>query len=119
VNTQNKELILRTIETLLQLQIKSVRQMLGEEDVEKVSPRRSGVRRQSLVASTVKILMEEKRALHVNEIVDLLRERLGRIADRDTISSALAKKVRQGVLVQQTGPATFALLDTSGKSSQK
>jgi hypothetical protein len=45
--------------------------------------------------------------------VDLLREHYGRITDRDTLSSALAKKVRQGKLLKQTGPATFYVRDKS------
>ena len=107
---KDQKLILRTLETLLQLQLRSVRQLLGEEDVERVSSRRGTVRRQSLVHTVGELLTEEKRPLHVNEMVELLRERFGRITDRDTLSSALAKKARQGVLVQQTGPATFGLL---------
>jgi hypothetical protein len=41
-----------------------------------------------------------------------LRERFGRVTDRDTVSSSLAKKARQGVLLRQTAPATF---DISGE----
>jgi hypothetical protein len=108
--SKDQELILRTLETLLQLQLRSVKQLLGEEDVEKTTPRRTGMRRQSLVHTVVKLLGEENRPLHVNEMVELLRERFGRITERDTLSSALAKKARQGVLVRQTGPATFGLL---------
>jgi len=47
---------------------------------------------------------------HVNDLVTHLRERFGRVTDRDTVSSALAKKARQGILLKQTAPATFALL---------
>ena len=108
--SKDQKLILRTLETLLQLQLRSVRQLLGEEDVEKLPSRRGSVRRQSLVHAVVELLTEEKRPLHVSEMVELLRERFGRITDRDTLSSALAKKTRQGVLVKQTGPATFGLL---------
>jgi len=107
-----RETILKTLETLFELQLRSVRQLLGEEDVPTIKQRKKGVRRKSLVDSCVNILTSENRPLHVNQLVDLLRERYGRITDRDTISSALAKKVRQGVLVKQTGPATFALLKT-------
>ena len=108
-----QHLILKTIETLLNLQLKSVRQLLGEEKVETTTPRFPGMRRQSLVHLVVKILTDKKRPLHVTELVDLLREHYGRITDRDTLSSALAKKVRQGKLLKQTGPATFYVRDKS------
>jgi hypothetical protein len=66
-----------------------------------------------LVHDAVSILTECRRPLHVNDLVDMLRERHGRVTDRDSLSSALAKKARQGVLVRQSGPATFALIEPS------
>jgi hypothetical protein len=41
-----------------------------------------------------------------------LQQRFGRLADRDTLSSALAKKARQGILLRQSAPATFTLIDS-------
>ncbi len=45
-----------------------------------------------------------------NELIELLRERYGRVTDRDSLSSALAKKAKQGVSVHRVCPATFELL---------
>ena len=91
VDAQNK-IVLATLETLFQLQLRSVKQLLGEDDIEVTMSRRTGMRRQSLVNLSVQLLTQEQRALHVNEIISLLRERYGRITDRDALSSALAKK---------------------------
>jgi hypothetical protein len=52
-------------------------------------------------------------------LVDLLQERFGRLTDRDTLSSALAKKARQGVLLRQSAPATFTLIDSKEDSYDK
>ena len=71
-----------------------------------------GRRRQSLVDLSVKILTEERKPLHVNDLVRILQQRFGRLTDRDTLSSALAKKARQGILLRQSNPATFALIDS-------
>jgi hypothetical protein len=109
-SNEEAKTVLRVMETVLELELRAVRQTLGEEDVPPGRPRRRGVRRQSIVDQSVQVLTDEQRALHVNELVALLRERFGRITDRDTVSSALAKKARQGVLLRQTAPATFALL---------
>jgi len=117
-NSQQK-LILKTMETLFQLQLRGVKQLLGEEEVSPQILRRTGMRRQSLVNLIVQLLTAEQRALHVNEMVALLRERYGRITDRDTLSSSLAKKARQGVLVQQTGPAIFTLRDHSSQAKSR
>jgi hypothetical protein len=101
--------VLNVMETVLELQLRAVRQALGEEDVPRAR-RRRGARRQSIVDQSVKILTEKGHPLHVNDLVRLLREEFGRVTDRDTVSSALAKKARQGVLLHQTAPATFGLL---------
>ena len=103
--------VLQVMETVLELELRAVRQALGEEPVGSARPRRRGSRRQSIVDQSVQILTDEKRAMHVSELVGHLRQRFGRVTDRDTLSSALAKKARQGVLLRQTAPATFGLLE--------
>jgi hypothetical protein len=103
--------VLQVMETVLELELRAVRQALGEEPVESARPRRQGSRRQSIVDQSVQILTDEKRAMHVSELVGFLRQRFGRVTDRDTLSSALAKKARQGVLLRQTAAATFGLLE--------
>jgi len=107
---ETRQVVLETMETVLELELRAVRQALGAEEVRPVRPRRRGARRQSLVDQSVQILTDEQRALHVSELVELLRGKFGRVTDRDSVSSALAKKARQSVLVRQTAPATFALL---------
>ena len=108
-DTEEKK-VLRTLEVVLDLQLRAVRQALGEEDVP-AARRKRGRRRQSIVDQSVEILTEKRGPLHVNELVRLLRETFGRVTDRDTVSSALAKKSRQGVLVRQPAPATFELIE--------
>lgn len=114
---KNKKLILETMETLFQLQLSSVQKLLSEKDDEKITRHRSGKRRHSITDNIIEILTEEKRSLHISEIVDLLKIRFNRVTDRDTISSMLSKKSRQGILVKQTGPATFGLLESHSKSN--
>ena len=104
-----KKLILETIETSLELQLRSIRQLLGKTHVPTESLRRKGTRRKSLMDLSVDLLTDEARPIHVDELVDLLRERFGRVTDRDSISSALAKKDKQRLLVKKVAPATFAL----------
>ena len=117
---EQQEIILKTIETLLQIQLKSVRQLRGSQEMDAAKPRpHTGLRRQSIVHDVILILTELGRPLHVNELVDLLRQRHGRVTDRDSLSSALAKKARMGLLVRQTGPATFALRLPSGPAEEE
>lgn len=108
---QQKKLILETLETLLELQLRSVRQALGkkERQVDTTQPR--GRRRKSLVDLCTTILTDEQRPVHVDELVEILTERYGRVTDRDSLSSALAKKAKRGVLVRRTSPATFEIME--------
>jgi hypothetical protein len=104
-----RQIILETIDALLKLQMKSVRLLLGRTDSPREETRRKGRKRKSLVDLAVEILTEEKRPVHVDELVELLRERHGRLTDRDSLSSALAKKDKQGLRVRRVAPASFAV----------
>jgi hypothetical protein len=107
---QQRELILETIETLLELQVRSVRKLLNKEEVTTNVVQRRGRKRKSLVDLSVDLLTDEQRPVHVDELVELLMDHYGRVTDRDSLSSALAKKAKQGLLVRRVSPATFELL---------
>jgi len=111
MENQQRELILVTMETLLYLQLRSVRKMLNKEEVTVDVVRRRGRRRKSLIDLSVELLTDEQHPLHVDELVELLMDRYGRVTDRDSLSSALAKKAKQGVFVRRVSPATFELLE--------
>jgi hypothetical protein len=110
MDKQQRELILETMETVLELELRAVRQALGTDEPQAGAARQRGRKRKSLADLSVELLTDEQRPLHVDELVDLLREHYGRVTDRDSLSSALAKKAKQGVLVRRVSPATFELL---------
>jgi hypothetical protein len=74
-----------------------------------VPPQRKTHKRQSLVGFSVIILTQEQRPVHVDELVELLKERHGRLTDRDSLTSALAKKDHQGILVRRVAPGKFTV----------
>lgn len=106
-----KQALLEILELQLEYQLRAVRHLRGQTPAETMIPPRPGRRRQSLVDLSVQILTEDRQPLHVNDLVRLLQQRFGRLTDRDTLSSALAKKARMGVLLRQSSPATFTLID--------
>ena len=110
MDKQQRKLILHTMETVLELELRAVRQAIGTDEPQTGAVRQRGKKRKSLTDLSVELLTDEQRPLHVDELVDLLRERYGRVTDRDSLSSALAKKAKQGVLVRRVSPATFELL---------
>lgn len=107
-----KEALLETLEVLLEYQLLAVRQLREKPETESPPLARRGKRRRSLVDMSIELLTESGRPLHVNELVGLLQQRFGRLTDRDTLSSSLAKKARQGILLRQSAPGTFALIDS-------
>lgn len=107
-----KEVILQILEVQLDSQLRAIRQLQGKPPTESALPSRPGRRRQSIVDLSIKILTEKRKPLHVNDLVLLLQQRFGRLTDRDALSSALAKKARQGILLRQSAPATFSLIET-------
>ena len=110
MDKQQRKLILETMETVLELELRAIRQALGTDEPQAGAARQRGKKRKSLADLSVELLTDEQRPLHVDELVDLLRERYGRVTDRDSLSSALAKKAKQGVLVRRVSPANFELL---------
>ncbi len=110
MDNQQRKVVLEAIETMLELQLRSVRTMLNKEEVAVKMVQRRGRKRKSLFDLSVELLTDKQHPLHVDELVELLLERYGRVTDRDSLSSALAKKAKQGKLVRRVSPATFELL---------
>jgi hypothetical protein len=106
-----KQVLLQVMEIQLEYQLRAIRQLQGKPETEPITAPRPGRRRQSLVDLSVQILTEEGKPLHVNELARLMQQRFGRVADRDTLSSALAKKARRGILLRQSAPATFTVIN--------
>ncbi len=109
MENQQRKVVLEALETVLELQLRAVRQALGKEDVIDSPVRQRGRRRKSLVDNCLKILAEKQHPMHVDELVEVLRKQYGRVTDRDSLSSALAKKAKQGILVRRVSPATFEI----------
>ncbi len=108
-NQPLRQVILETIEAMLELQLKSVRRLRGREEGTETPTRRKVRRRQSLVDLSVEILTKEQRPVHIDELVELLKKRHNRLTDRDSLSSALAKKDRLGILVRRVAPGKFTI----------
>jgi len=114
-----REVLLQVLELQLEYQLRAIRQLRGKPEVEPALTPRRGRRRQSLVDLSIQVLTEERKPLHIDELVQLLQRRFSRLTDRDALSSALAKKVRRGILLRQSAPATFTLMDSSEGDNDK
>ncbi len=111
MDDEQHKLILETLEIVFEFQLTAVRQALGKEDLPVDATRRRSTKRKSLIDLTLEILTGSQGAVHVDEIVKMLRERHERVTDRDSLSSALAKKAKQGQLIRKVSPATYEIID--------
>ena len=93
-------------EALLKSQLKVIRQFL--RGTEQPARKKAGRSQMDVVHD---VLRTARKPLHVNEIVAMAEKEFGVQLDRETIVSALTKKVKSGHMFQRVAPNTFALLE--------
>ncbi len=100
--------VLGAVAVGLEAQLRAVRRMLGAEGraAEKIKPRKS---RTSQVDIVEDILRKAGTPLHISEILARARKTLGLTLDRESIVSALTKKVRKGDRFDRPDKNVFAL----------
>jgi hypothetical protein len=103
-NEEVKEVFLETMASCLEAQLRAVRRLRGGEQPDK--PR---VRRKSQVDMVYDILLEAGRPLHVTEIIKRVEKAHGVRLDRESIVSALSKKLSRKERFVRTDRNTFAL----------
>ncbi len=105
---QLEQTLLKTIESSLSAQLKAVRQLrkgAGVEDRDEPErPRRKGISQTDIVLS---ILKKEGGPLHVDEILEKVSEQHGRELIRDSLVSAMSKKIARGEDFEKTARNTF------------
>jgi hypothetical protein len=107
---QIREILLETIETALQAQLKAVRQLRRPPPPSRAGAGahpRSGRSQLSIVYD---LLQEAAQPLHITQIVDKAQKRFRVKLDRESLVSALTKRIARGDRFTRTAPNTFALL---------
>jgi hypothetical protein len=100
-----KEVILDSISASLEAQLRAVRRLRNEGEPV-TGKRRTGKSQIDIVGD---ILRRAGKALHINEIVSRAEKYEGVKLDRESVVSALTKKVQRADRFVRTGPNTFAL----------
>ena len=110
-----RKIIFQTMETHLELQLRAIRQMIGTEELPPPVRIKRGLRKDSLVDLSVKILEDAGEPLHLSQISKALMEKYGRVADRDSLASSLGKKAKDGEFLVMKGAGVFDLKRKSVK----
>jgi hypothetical protein len=95
----------RLQERLLSAQLAVLRKYLAERS----GSRESRERRRSQINLIREILTAGGHPLHISEIIQRAAEHYAVALDRESVVSAVAKKVKKGVLFERVGPNTFGL----------
>lgn len=101
--------ILVAFELALETQLRAVRRLRGRQSAPR--PRVKGT---SQVDMAFAILRRAKKPLHVDELIVAIAETYGLQPARDSLVSALTKKVLAGDRFEKIAPNTFALRTDAG-----
>lgn len=102
-----RDLILNTIETSLDAQLRAVRRL------RKGSPKAAAARRKrglSQVDMAYDILKKARSPLHISELLARMRASFSVAVDRESLVSSLSKKIARGDRFRRTDKNTFGLL---------
>jgi hypothetical protein len=102
------EELLNMQEALLRAQLNVIRQLRKEAGLQKIEqPTTISMSQMEMVYD---ILKESRKPLHVRDIINAAKTKFDVQLDRESIVSALAKRVKRQDRFMKTGPNTFALI---------
>ena len=107
-NNLSEEFILNLYESIFRAQINTIRQIrkgLGLKDKETPKDKRT-----SQMGMVFDVLTDAQQPMHVNDILVAIEKRFGTKLDKDSLVSALTKRVIRKDRFIKTAPNTFALL---------
>jgi hypothetical protein len=107
-----REAILDAVEECLDAQLRAVRRLrrAGADSAKTTSPGHREVKRsRSQVAMAYDILKEAAQPLHISELLERIESRFGVQIDRESLVSALTKRVARADRFVRTDKNTFAL----------
>ncbi len=100
-----RDAVLEAVEISLEAQLRAIRRSRkGEED--SITPRERG---RSQLDMAYDILDKAPHPMHVRDIIEKIRHRFGVDVDRESLVSALTKRVTRGDRFERTEPNTFAV----------
>ena len=104
-----EKVVLEVMESMLKAGLRSVREQLSSMGREERNSTRK--ERKSNTKIVADILREAGHPLHIDEIIRIAGESRGVELHRESIVSALSKKLLEGKVFRRTGRNEFALLE--------
>ena len=101
-------------ESLLKSQLKVIREFLKKGEEPKFKPRGRGKSQMSVIHD---ILLSSQQPLHVADIITRAKQDFNMDLDRESIVSAITKKVKSGRMFKRVAPNTFTILREPSKNT--
>jgi acyl carrier protein len=95
---------LKINQKVLEAQLKAINELLQQ-----LSPVK--VKRKTQTELVFNILNDVDSSLHIKEIISLVKQKYDVELDRETIVSAIAKKIAKGILFKRVAPNTYDLIE--------
>jgi hypothetical protein len=99
------ESLLNLYESLLSAQLRTVRQLKKRKPMKGKAKRKEGM---SNMDMAIDILQQARKPLHISEILDQVKAKHRVSLDRESLVSALVKKVHRNQGLTRTAPNTFS-----------
>ena len=98
------ESLLNFYESLLSAQLRTVRQLKNRKSIKGRPKRKEGMSNMNMA---IDVLQQARRPLHISEILDQVKAKHRASLDRESLVSALVKKVHRHQGLSRTAPNTF------------
>jgi len=108
--------VLDLVEGMLRAQLNTVRSWRRKMGLESEGPRRR--RGRSQMDMVYDVLSSAGRPLHITEILRLIHKRFGLQLNRESVVSALIKRVHSRDRFVKVGPNTFALIEWDSQRAE-
>ena len=100
--------LLEALEVISKAQLRAIRRLRRSPKAK--SKTATGERRLSGMDMIVDILKRERRPLHINDLLAAVQKRFDTQLDRESVVSAISKRVARQDRFMRTAPNTFALI---------
>ena len=104
-----RKVILETVETVLHAQLRAVRRLRRGKVPAETAEGKNRRRSRSQMNIVEDLLIEAGQPLHISAIVEQAKSRFNQVLDRESLVSALTKRVKRKDRFIRTGPNTFGL----------
>lgn len=108
MTTNISDELLNLFESLLRAQLNTVRQLRKAAGLKQEQPSREG--RMSHINMVYDILLKAQRPMHVDEIITAVHSQFNQKLDKESVVSALLKRVKRHDRFVKSGPNMFYLL---------